>query len=219
MQIKNASLCNSIVNEFISELRDTTIQKDPLRFRTNIERIGQVLAYELSKDLAYQNKVIKTPLGDKPMDLLCDDVVICSILRAGLPLHQGVLSYFDKAENAFISAYRKHQVNSNEFEVEVNYFACPSIDDKIVILTDPMLATGKTLENVYQVLGTYGNPKAVHIIAVIGSKQGVETIKKTFPKNTTLWIATIDDKLNDKGYIIPGLGDAGDLCYGKKLKL
>jgi len=146
-----------------------------------------------------------------------NNLILCSVLRAGLPLHQGLLNYFDKAENAFISAYRHHPQGSDEFEVIVKYFASPSLANKTLVLTDPMLATGKTLENTFNALKSHGIPKQIHIISVIGSKEGVEYVKKIFPKDTHLWIATIDDKLNDKGYIIPGIGDAGDLAFGVKL--
>lgn len=208
---------NSLLNQFISEIRDKNIQKDSMRFRKNIERIGEILSYELSKSLNYTLKEVKTPLGVKKMSIPENMLVLCSVLRAGLPLHQGLLNYFDKAENAFISAYRLHRDNSDKFEVIVKYFASPTLNDKILVLTDPMLATGKTLENTFKALKSHGKPKQIHIISVIGSKQGVEYIKSIFPENTHLWIAAIDDKLNNKGYIVPGIGDAGDLSFGVKL--
>ena len=208
---------NSVLNTFISEIRDVEIQKDAMRFRRNIERIGEVLAYELSKSLDYEETEVKTPFGTKKSFLCSDNLVLCSVLRAGLPLHHGILSYFDGAENAFISAYRHHPNNDDAFEVIVKYFAAPALDDKILVLTDPMLATGKTLENVLDVLKSHGTPKQIHIISVIGSQSGVAKIEKVFPKDTQLWIATVDEHLTSKGYIIPGLGDAGDLSYGVKL--
>lgn len=208
---------NSILNSFIAEVRDVNIQKDAMRFRRNIERIGEVLAYEMSKTLDYDPKEVTTPLGAKKSFLCSDKLVLCSVLRAGLPLHHGILSYFDGAENAFISAYRNHPNNDNEFEVIVNYFAAPSLDNKILVLTDPMLATGKTLENVLNALKGHGSPKQIHIISVIGSKTGVAKVAETFPDNTQLWIAAVDEGLTSKGYIVPGLGDAGDLSYGAKL--
>jgi uracil phosphoribosyltransferase len=208
---------NSLLNQFISEIRDENIQKDSMRFRKNIERIGEILSYELSKSLNYTVKEVKTPLGIKKVSIPENNLVLCSVLRAGLPLHQGLLNYFDKAENAFISAYRLHRDDSDKFEVIVKYFASPSLKDKILVLTDPMLATGKTLENTFKALKSHGNPKQIHIISVIGSKQGVEYIKNIFPENTHLWIAAIDEKLNNKGYIVPGIGDAGDLSFGVKL--
>lgn len=208
---------NSLLNQFISELRDVDIQKDSMRFRKNIERVGQVLAYELSKTLAYKSSEVKTPLGEKEMMIPADEIVICSVLRAGLPLHQGLLNYFDKAENAFISAYRHHRDDQDAFEVMVNYFAAPSLEGKTLILTDPMLATGKTLENVRKVLIQHGEPKQIHIISVIGSQHGVDYIQSIFSEKTQLWIAAIDPILNEKAYIVPGLGDAGDLSFGSKL--
>lgn len=208
---------NSLLNQFIAEIRDKDIQKDSMRFRRNIERIGEVLCYELSKTIGYEKKTVVTPFGSKEMTLPSDQMVLCSVLRAGLPLHQGLLNYFDQSENAFISAYRYHPNGGDDFEVIVKYFAAPSLDGKILVLTDPMLATGKTLENVLAALKTHGAPKQIHIISVIGSKQGIEHIKQIFPGNTHLWIATIDDELTSRGYIIPGIGDAGDLAFGEKL--
>ncbi len=208
---------NSLLNQFISELRDKNIQKEAMRFRKNIERIGEILSYELSKTLNFSNKVVETPLGKKKILLPENNIVLCSILRAGLPLHQGVLNYFDNAENAFVSAYRHHPNNDDIFDVIVNYLAAPSIENKTLVLIDPMLATGKTLENTFKALEKHGKPKQIHILSVIGSIQGVAYIEKVFPENTHLWIATIDQELNNRGYIIPGLGDAGDLSYGVKL--
>lgn len=207
----------SVLNRFIAEIRDKNIQKDAMRFRRNIERIGEILCYELSKTLNYKAKSIQTPLGNKDIALPIDKLVLCSVLRAGIPLHQGLLNYFDGAENAFISAYRHHPDGKDDFEVIVKYFAAPSLDNKILVLTDPMLATGKTLENVLKALKNHGQPKQIHIISVIGSKKGVDYVKNIFPENTHLWIAAIDDELTGKGYIVPGLGDAGDLSYGEKL--
>ncbi|SDS13536.1 uracil phosphoribosyltransferase [Maribacter dokdonensis] len=217
MTIHNLGDQNSVLNQFISEIRDVQIQKDPMRFRRNIERIGEVLGYEFSKELLYSSKDIETPLGNKSMYLSQDQVVICSILRAGLPLHQGLLNYFDAAENAFISAYRKHENGEDEFEVVVDYFAAPSLEGKVLVLTDPMLATGRTLENVLKGLKDHGTPKQIHIVSVIGSQQGIEFVQSVFPTGTHLWIAAVDPELNSRGYIIPGIGDAGDLAYGQKL--
>ncbi|MDJ0646609.1 MAG: uracil phosphoribosyltransferase [Flavobacteriaceae bacterium] len=208
---------NSVLNQFISELRDVEIQKDAMRFRKNIERVGEILSYELSKVLTYTNKVVQTPFGSKAIQNLSDEMVLCSVLRAGLPLHTGLLNYFDAAENAFISAYRYHEGDSDDFQVIVKYLAAPSIQDKTLVLTDPMLATGKTLENVFMALKEHGQPKQIHIVSVIGSRQGVDYVKAIFPRDTHLWIATIDDELTSRGYIIPGLGDAGDLSFGVKL--
>ena len=219
MTIHNLGDQNSVLNQFISEIRDVQIQKDPMRFRRNIERIGEVLGYEFSKELLYSSKDIETPLGNKSMYLSQDQVVICSILRAGLPLHQGLLNYFDAAENAFISAYRKHENNEDDFEVVVDYFAAPSLEGKVLVLTDPMLATGRTLENVLKGLKDHGTPKQIHIVSVIGSQQCIEFVQSVFPAQTHLWIAAVDPELNARGYIIPGIGDAGDLAYGPKIEV
>lgn len=208
---------NSILNRFIAELRDKNIQKDAMRFRRNIERVGEILGYEMSKTLKYISEKVSTPLGDKNMVQPHSNIVICSVLRAGLPLHQGLLNYFDSAENAFISAYRHHKGSEDTFEVVVNYFASPSLENKVVVLSDPMLATGKTLENVLGVLKGHGVPQEIHIVAVIGSTQGIRYIESIFPENTHLWIAAIDEELSNRGYIVPGLGDAGDLAFGEKL--
>ncbi|MBT8280007.1 MAG: uracil phosphoribosyltransferase [Muriicola sp.] len=208
---------NSLLNQFIAEIRDKDVQGDSMRFRRNIERIGEILGYELSKTLGYHQAEVLTPLGKASVSKLEDELVLCSVLRAGLPLHQGLLNYFDHAENAFISAYRHHPDGGEEFEVIVKYFAAPHLNDKILILTDPMLATGKTLENVYKALQGHGQPKQIHIVSVIGSAPGVSYIKNFFPENTHLWIAAIDEELTGEGYIVPGLGDAGDLAFGVKL--
>lgn len=217
MIIHNFSESNSLLNQFVAELRDVNIQRDSMRFRRNIERIGEILSYELSKTLDYRVSTIQTPFGHKPMSLSVNNLVLCSVLRAGLPLHQGLLNYFDGAENAFISAYRHHPNGKDEFDVIVKYFAAPALGGKTLILTDPMLATGKTLENVLKSLKSHGDPKSIHIISVIGSREGIDYVAKVFPDNTQLWIAAIDEELTAKGYIIPGLGDAGDLSFGVKL--
>lgn len=208
---------NSLLNQFIAEIRDKEVQGDSMRFRRNIERIGEILGYELSKSLAYRQSEVETPLGKASVRKTKDQLVLCSVLRAGLPLHQGLLNYYDHAENAFISAYRHHKDDSEEFEVIVKYFAAPDLNGKVLILTDPMLATGKTLENVNKALLGHGTPRQIHIISVIGSRPGVSYIKKVFPENTHLWIAAIDEELTREGYIVPGLGDAGDLAFGVKL--
>lgn len=207
----------SVLNTFIKEIRDQNIQKDSMRFRRNIERIGEILSYELSKELSYSEEKIFTVLGEKNVKVIHNDLVICSILRAGLTLHQGILNYFDTAENAFISAYRHHSKNNTTFEIKVEYFATPALDGKTLIIADPMLATGKSMVTAYEAIKKFGTPKKIHIVSVIGSELGVNYIKKHFPKSTELWIADIDPALNEKGYIVPGLGDAGDLSYGPKL--
>lgn len=217
MHIHNLSNTDSILNNFIFEIRDVSIQNDRMRFRRNIERIGEILSYEMSKTLNHHTINAETPLGNTSVNVPKKDVVICSILRAGLPLHNGVLNYFDKAENAFISAYR-HHLNNTDFEIVVEYIASPNLENKTLLLVDPMLATGKSLALTYEALKSHGMPKQVHILSVIGAKTGVDYVKDKFPENTHLWIATIDKILNDKGYIVPGLGDAGDLAFGDKLR-
>jgi len=217
MQIHNLSIENSVLNTFVSEIRSVEIQKDSMRFRRNIERIGEVLSYEMSKKLKSKTKTIETPLGNSEQQLIQDEIVICSILRAGLPLHQGVLNYFDKAENAFISAYR-HHLNNTDFEIIVEYIASPNLENKTLVLVDPMLATGQSLALTFEAIKSHGIPKNIHILSVIGAESGINYIQSKFPENSHLWIAAIDKTLNDKGYIVPGLGDAGDLAYGNKLK-
>ncbi|MCH3881210.1 MULTISPECIES: uracil phosphoribosyltransferase [Tenacibaculum] len=217
MQVHHLAKDNSVLNTFLAEIRSTEIQKDAMRFRRNIERIGEILGYELSKNLSYHSTDITTPLGTKTINVPNKNLVLASVLRAGLTLHQGLLNYFDGIENAFISAYRHHPNNDKEFEIVVEYFASPSIENKILLLADPMLATGQSLVAVYEAIKKHGMPEEIHLVSVIGSSEGVDFIKKHFPENTHLWIADIDDTLNDKGYIVPGLGDAGDLAYGVKL--
>ena len=208
---------NSILNKFIAEIRDLNIQQDSLRFRRNIQRIGEILGYELSKQLEYKSTEITTCLGTKNVELPTNKIVLCSILRAGLPLHQGLLNYFDDAESAFISAYRHHPNNDADFEIVVEYFAAPNFDNKTLLLADPMLASGQSLVAVYEAIKKQRNIGEIHIVSVIASTEGIEYIKNHFPENTHLWIAAIDDELNNKGYIVPGLGDAGDLAFGVKL--
>lgn len=217
MTIHNFEKANSVLNQFMIEIRDETIQKDPMRFRRNIERIGEVLSYEMSKTLHFEDAAIITPFGTKSSKMVAEELVLCSVLRAGIPLHQGILNYFDRAENAFISAYRHHENDADAFEVIVKYFAAPELTGKTLVLTDPMLATGKTLENVLSALKEHGTPRQIHILSVIGSEAGVAYLQSKFPESTHLWIASIDETLSSKGYIIPGLGDAGDLSYGVKL--
>ncbi|MCH4823084.1 uracil phosphoribosyltransferase [Gramella lutea] len=218
MEVQEISETNSVANQFISQLRDTSIQSDRMRFRRNIERLGEIMAYELSKELEYEKKEITTPLGKSHVYLPKNELVICSILRAGLPLHQGILNYFDDAENSFISAYRHHPDNDENFEILVEYLASPSLEGKTLILADPMLATGRSFSNVLKALEPMGTPEKIHLVSVIGSDEGVEYLKTVFPKDSKLWISTIDHELDKNGYIVPGLGDAGDLCYGNKLQ-
>lgn len=209
---------NSVANQFIAQLRDVNIQGDRMRFRRNIERLGEIMGYELSKEFHYENKEIKTPLGSSRVNLPAEEIVLCSILRAGLPLHNGLLNYFDEAENSFISAYRHHPDNDEKFEILVEYLASPSLMNKTLILADPMLATGRSFVNVMKALESMGTPAKIHLVSVIGAREGIEYIASEFPEDTHLWIATIDEKLNEKGYIVPGLGDAGDLCFGTKMQ-
>jgi len=218
MHVHNLSLENSVLNTFISEMRDGKVQKDSMRFRRNIERTGEILGYELSKVLNYQASNITTPLGTANVMTLDNDIVLCSILRAGVPLHNGLLNYFDDAENAFISAYRHHKHDPESFEIIVEYLACPSLENKTLILADPMLATGQSMVATFEALKPFGTPKNIHLVSVIGAQVGVDYIGEHFGSDSHLWIATIDEKLNDKGYIIPGLGDAGDLAFGEKLQ-
>lgn len=201
----------------MSELRDIEIQKDSMRFRRNIERIGEILAYELSKTLTYKTVETQTPLGKHVALLDQENIVLCSILRAGMPLHNGLLNYFDQAENAFISAYRHHENNEDAFEIIVEYLASPELEGKTVILADPMLASGKSMINVYEALEDVGKARSLHLVSVLGAQEGIEYVSQKLPEHAHLWIAQIDDKLNSRGYIVPGLGDAGDLCYGSKI--
>ncbi len=217
MQVHHLLEKNSVANKFVAELRDSQIQKDRMRFRRNIERLGEILAYELSKNLPFVKETVTTPLGTANISLPIEDIVICSILRAGLPLHTGILNYFDGADNTFISAYR-HHISENEFEIKVEYLASPSLENKTLVLADPMLATGGSFLNVFNALKPMGTPKEIHLVSVIGAKPGIEFLDRNLPHHSHLWIATIDQHLNDKGYIIPGLGDAGDLCFGTKIQ-
>ena len=217
MKIVNFSEQNSLLNTFVREIRDIQIQNDRLRFRKNIERIGEIMAYEVSKDLNYSTKKIETPLGKTDLNILNEEIVIATILRAGLIFHQGFLNFFDGAENAFVSAYRKYKENQLSFNIHIEYIASPIIENKTIILTDPMLATGGSMELSYHALLTKGKPKHVHIVTIIASQQAIDYCKEKFPKeNTTIWAAAIDPELDDHAYIIPGLGDAGDLAYGPK---
>jgi uracil phosphoribosyltransferase len=205
-----------LVNQYLTEMRDTSVQNDPLRFRRNLERIGQIMAYEISKSLSYTSKKITTPLAECHGPELSEKVVLATIFRAGLPFHQGFLSYFDNAENAFVSAYRKYK-EKESFDVCIEYLASPRLDGKTLILCDPMLATGASMELSYRALLTKGTPAQIHVASVIASQQAVDYIAKVFPaEKTTLWMGAIDAKINAHSYIVPGLGDAGDLAYGVK---
>ena len=216
MKIVNLGESNSVLNRYVAELRDIHIQKDRLRFRRNIERIGEIMAYEISKEFSYGLKHIVSPLGTADMNISDDPLVIGTILRAGLPFHQGFLSYLDNAENAFVSAYRRYKDRLN-YDIHIEYIASPLINDKVLILTDPMLATGSSMELAYKALLTKGEPAHLHVASIIASKQAINYIRETLPsEKTTVWLAAVDDDLDDHSYIVPGLGDAGDLAYGEK---
>jgi uracil phosphoribosyltransferase len=215
MKIVNLSENNSILNTFIAEIRDVTVQKDSIRFRRNIERIGEIMAYEISKELSYANVTIQTPNSEAVQSLPADSVVLGTILRAGLPLHTGFHNYFDHAGNAFVSAYRKY-TTENDFDVIVEYLASPRLDGKTLILVDPMLATGISADLSYRALLTKGTPSKTILACVIASQQAVDYVISHFPEDTILYCATIDPILNEHAYIVPGLGDAGDLCFGEK---
>ena len=216
MRIANLGDTNSILNKFVAELRDVDIQKDSLRFRRNVERIGEIMAYEISKEFHYSTKDIQSPLGIAPMNTPDDQIVISTILRAGLPFHQGFLRYLDNAENAFVSAYRKYKDRLN-FDIHIEYIASPRLTGKTLIISDPMLATGSSMELAYEALLTKGVPGHVHVASIISSKQALEYLQKKMPDDkTTIWIAALDNDLDDHSYIVPGLGDAGDLAFGEK---
>lgn len=216
MDIYDLSKTNSILNTFVSELRDIKIQKDPLRFRRNLERIGEVMALEISKHFIFKKKSIHTPLGRALSSVVSDQVVVATILRAGLPMHQGFLNYFDGAENAFVSAYRKY-TGKESFEIHVEYISSPNLDGKTLILVDPMLATGSSFELAYKALLSKGTPKKTFMACAIASEDGIRKLQKNQElKEIGLWCAAIDPELNRKSYIVPGLGDAGDLAYGNK---
>lgn len=216
MKIINFNESNSVLNQYVAEIRNVEVQNDRLRFRRNIQRIGEIMAYEISKSFSYSVKDVKTPLGIAPVSTPDNQLVISTILRAGLPFHQGFLSYFDDAENAFVSAYRKYK-DTLKFDIHIEYIASPRIDGKTLIITDPMLATGGSMELSYQAMLTKGHPAEIHVVSVIASQKAVDYIASVFPEDkTTIWCAAIDPELNDHSYIVPGLGDAGDLAYGEK---
>jgi len=217
MEIINLGKQESIFNNFIKEIRDVKSQNDSMRFRRNIERIGEIFAYEISKSMEYQDEEITTPLGISKEKIISEKVVLSTILRAGLPLHRGFLNYFDSAENAFISAYRK-QKKGQDFEIEVEYMSSPNLTDKTIILCDPILATGSSMIRVIESLLTFGKPKHIHISTIIASSEGISYVKDNIPiQNYTLWIGAEDLEMNSQSYIIPGIGDAGDLSFGEKI--
>jgi uracil phosphoribosyltransferase len=204
----------SIANHFLAELRDVDIQKDSLRFRRNLQRLGEIIAVRISTQLSYKPQVVKTPLGEAPSQLLRDFPVLATVLRAGLPFHQGFLNYFDQSPSAFAAAYRIE--GTAQVQVQLDYLTAPSLDERVLILADPMLASGKSLVQTYRAMLRFGTPSQVHIAAVIASPEGVAYVAREIPE-ATLWVAAVDEKLNEQAYIIPGLGDAGDLAFGSKL--
>ncbi|MEN2414519.1 uracil phosphoribosyltransferase [Flavobacterium mesophilum] len=217
MKIHYISENNSVLNHFLGQIRNVNVQNDSMRFRRNIERIGEIMAYELSKTLPYKSVDIQTPLGIKKTTEIETDLVLCPILRAGLPLHNGFLNYFDHAENSFVSACRFHPNGDDEFEILVEYQAISNLNNKTVLLLDPMLATGQSIVAVHKKLMENATPTEFHIVVVIAAPEGIAHLEKNLPENCHLWVASLDEKLNEKNYIVPGLGDAGDLAYGSKL--
>lgn len=216
MEIINFDEQNSLLSQYMRELRDIDVQNDRLRFRTNLDRMGQIMAYEISKRLNYKSVSVKTPLDTAECEVIDEQIVLATILRAGLPYHEGFLNCFDYAENAFVSAYRKYKEKDN-FEIHIEYIASPRLDGKTLILVDPMLATGASMELSYEALLTKGHPSKIHIASIIASQQAIDYIKDKFPEDkTTVWVAAIDSSINSHSYIVPGLGDAGDLAYGEK---
>lgn len=214
--ITNLSDQNSLFSQFLAEIRDVDVQHDRMRFRRNLERMAEIMAYELSKTLTYKTKEIVTPLGETDVPFAKDDIVLATILRAGLPMHQGLLNYFDRADSAFISAYRKH-TTEEDFDIHVEYCASPTLDNKVLIISDPMLATGSSMAMVYEALKSYGNPKQLHIVCGIATEEGLNYLSKKVPRSTKIWVGAIDDELTAQSYIVPGLGDAGDLAFGDKV--
>ncbi|MBI2274213.1 MAG: uracil phosphoribosyltransferase [Bacteroidetes bacterium] len=213
--IVNLSDQHSLVSNWVSELRDVNVQGDRMRFRRNLERIGEVAAYEISKKLAFKTVEIPTPLGTHDSKVLEAQPVLATILRAGLPMHNGMLNYFDKADNAFISAYRKHH-RDGSFEISLEYMSCPSLDNRTIIICDPMLATGASIVKTIQYMKDEGTPKEIHVVVAIACTMGIEYIQRECGDDIMIWCGDIDDELTAKGYIVPGLGDAGDLAFGTK---
>lgn len=208
---------NSLANNYLAELRDVNIQTDSMRFRKNMERIGEIFAYEISKDLEYKEVEIKTPLGKSKTSLISESPYLITIMRAGIPFYQGFLNFFEKSESGFIGAFRSDYDEDQHFDIDMGYIAVGDIEDKEVILVDPMMATGKSIVKAITRLLKKGLPKKVHVVALIASKQGFEYVKNNISVSSKVWIGEMDEDLNDKSFIVPGLGDAGDLCYGKKI--
>ena len=217
MAVVNLSEKHSLLSNWVSEIRDVDVQTDRMRFRRNLERIGEVVAYEISQRLPWEEREVSTPMGTATAKMLKEQPVIATILRAGLPLHQGLLNYFDKADNAFISAYRKHH-RDGSFEISLEYVSCPALEGRVLIVSDPMLATGASLVKTLQFLNEEGHPSEIHVVAAIACTVGIEYVLRNHP-TVNLWCGDIDDELTAKGYIVPGLGDAGDLAYGVKIQM
>lgn len=218
MEIVNFSEQNTVINQYMSELRDKSYQRNRLLFRNNIERIGQMMAYELSKTLEYKPKTVTTPLGTLDINLPKDDMVIATVLRAGLPFHQGFLNVFDKAENAFVSAYRMYTNREHtEVGIHTEYMASPSVKGKTLVVVDPMLATGGSMVAAIEALHKNGKPRKIHVCCVIAAPEGIEFVKQYLPEDSYIWCAAIDPGMNENKYIVPGFGDCGDLCFGEKL--
>lgn len=215
MEIINLGSHNSIFNQFIAEIRDEKIQTDSMRFRRNCERLGEIFAYEISKKLVYEEQEVTTPLGVSNIKLIKEQPVLSTILRAGLPVHQGLLNYFDKSDNAFVSAYRKHNKDGS-FDIELEYLASPDLTGRTIILSDPMLASGASIVVTYKALLQKGSPKKLHVVILIASTLGLDYVKRHLPENTTIWVGAIDEELTAQSYIVPGLGDAGDLAFGDR---
>ena len=215
MKIVDFSKSNSVVNKFSAEMRDVNVQNDRLRFRANIQRIGEIMAYEISRELNYETQDVTTPLGIAEVNVPDNQVVVGTILRAGLPLQQGVLNMFDDAETAFVSAYRKYDGDYN-FDIHIEYIASPGLDDKVLVLCDPMLATGGSMQLAYEALLTKGTPSKLHVVSVIASRQALEYLQENLPEDATVWVGAVDEFLDQHKYIVPGLGDAGDLAFGEK---
>lgn len=219
MKIYNLGGKGTLLDQFISEIRDYQIQQDRMRFRKNLERVGEIMAYEISKTLPFSDEDITTPLGIATVPTLKEQPIIATVLRAGVPFHQGFLNYFDHADSAFVAGYRKYD-KSGEFEIKIDYISSPPLEKKILLINDPMLATGGSIELAFKGLLNYGMPKHVHIASIIASKDGLDYIERMLPESIiSVWVGAIDDELTVKSYIVPGLGDAGDLAYGKKTDL
>ena len=214
--VRNLSEEASILGQYMSEIRDRSIQKDPIRFRINLERIAEILGYEVSKRMSYQEVSVQTPLGESTEYIMTDDPVLITILRAGLAMHNGLLRTFDRCDSAFVSAYREH-TSPEEFNIHVEYLAAPNLDQRVWVISDPMLASGSSMVNVYKALLKFGKPKKVYVVVSIATPQAIELVQKELPEDTEIWTAAIDDELTAESYIVPGLGDAGDLAYGIKV--